>query len=485
MENATTSLFPIAYGTEEEKGIMTDAGLAMDEPYDLVSRLYDFLPDQVRGRGAFLSNGFRVYPGGASGAGAPTNLEIATPECSTPTELVRWSRANDLLLRTIVDRYVSEVSEELGRPVSARTHRRVVDSENHRKACHDNYGTTLNDHTACRLEDHLASRSIVTGAGLVGKGQFELGQKIGGLTRVRGYGYLWSMYRIAEVHGSSRFEVRCSDVNISDWATLQRIGGVALVFAIRGSELSRKLKPMKVHRDPINRAKQLNTLPLTPDGDTKFNPEHMQAVDFQQRLAELAMQLVQLDLSDQAQEYFMIADELYRYCDDLRSVIDGSQDVEILADRADWAAKLAIIRRGIARGSDYGVIRHALDIKAMAADLRYDQYTVRGADGAVIERVEGTGYKLRNRKLLANKVTDIQAQNAVYTAPKTTRAHLRATLLRDYFVSTADWNRIALHDTFGNNSVVFLDDVTQSTFTNVQLEALEGLQEFRGLETIR
>lgn len=485
MAETTTSLFPVAYGTEEEKGILTDAGFAMDEPYDLIKRLYEFLPDTIQGRGAFLKNGFKIYAGGASQASQQTNLEIATPECATPSELLRYSRASDLIMRSILNNYVAQTSDDLGRPVTARSHHRVVDSHENRKACHDNFATSANKKTVNKLLDHLSSRSIVTGAGVVSRGHFEFAQKIGGLSEVKGYGYHGSMYRKSDSEGTPRLEVRCSDVNISDWATWQRVGGVALTIAISRSELSKKLKAMHVHPDTITRASLINILPLSPEGEIKATHDIMQALDFQQQLADLAMQLTEQTFDETSDEYFRIAAELYRYCDDLRDVLNGTQDLEILADRADWATKLSLIRRRRQKDRDFGITGHVHDINAMATDLRYDLYSVTGTDGKVTSSSEGTGYKLRHKGSLTNRVSDLQAIRATQEAPRSTRAHLRADLLKHYFVASADWNRVVIQDADDHRATIHLDDVTQIAFSDHDKARIESVSEFRNLGSIR
>ncbi|MCA9309453.1 proteasome accessory factor PafA2 family protein [Candidatus Saccharibacteria bacterium] len=295
------TIFPRAYGVEEEKGIMTDHSGCMDEPYDLVRQIETFAPLAETSCNTFYENGFRIYPGRSPESKHLTNLEVVTPECRTPAEAVVYSRANDEITRKIVRDYAARTSKKLGREVHVRTQRRVCDPYGNRKACHDNYGLidqiayddVLRRQFTLAIMGHLTTRSVVTGAGMVTADRFEFAQKVGGLKEIEAYGYAGSMFRLSGTEGTPRFEVRCSDVNISDWATHQRIAGVALVHALTATGLD---EPLIWNDDAaLSYARHTNRLRLTADGDPDFNDFHLDAIDFQHRLAELFLDTLPLE----------------------------------------------------------------------------------------------------------------------------------------------------------------------------------------------
>lgn len=127
-----------------------------------------------------MSNGGRIYFDGSAnddGSRSLTNLERATPECATPSELVSYIRSSEGLLLQLVSNYVEHESRMRdGGTVRARIQRRNVDSNRNRKGCHDNFSVKLSNIADMSGEKvllhgialgHMATRSFVTGAGYV------------------------------------------------------------------------------------------------------------------------------------------------------------------------------------------------------------------------------------------------------------------------------------------------------------------------------
>ena len=144
-----------------------------DEPYQLAEGLEKYTPVELLGHKEFLTNGFKLYAGGCIKSELVTNIERATPECSTPQELVAYIRASELLIRNLVENYVAIESAYDDTTINARIQRRVVDGEGNRKGCHDNFGIQVADdneeiffqNSKLSITNHLATRSFVTGAG--------------------------------------------------------------------------------------------------------------------------------------------------------------------------------------------------------------------------------------------------------------------------------------------------------------------------------
>lgn len=465
--DAHETVFPVAYGNEEETGMMDNLQSFYDEPYKLSEDLLQYIPNDLLGCKDFLTNGFKLYAGGSADSAMATNIERATPECATPQELVTYIRASELLIQKVVENFVTAESGYDESTINSRIHRRVVDSAGNRKGCHDNFGIYAKDHdsflldTKLSLTNHLATRSFVTGAGHVKSKELRYAQKINGLSGVVGYGYTGTMMRMDQENNdkTSRLEIRCNDINISDWATLIRIGSTALVLAINNTPLADQLKTDFSER-PIDLAKRHNQLHLYKDLRIEKNKIDFSAVDYQQKIAELALDKLQLYIDELPLEYFEIAKELYEYCEDFKTVAEQKATIELLADRADWAAKFVILNRHVQEDEKYGIKRRVCDIEGQAIDLRYDYISVTGSNGELQPTIHGLGYKLRNRNFFKKTIPQNNVLKALKQAPTTTRAHLRANLLQQYEAEFCDWNVVTLN----SGERVELYDVRQTKF---------------------
>lgn len=482
------SVFPIAFGNELERGIVDDHTGQFNEPYELAANLSTYIPPEVDGHFMFLANGAKLYVGGSRG-GFRTNIETATPECASPLELVRYMRASDFLLAQLGQNYVRERSDSKGGPVTARLHHRVVDTEGNRKGCHDNFGLREDQLTAIRdgdkihpaFTEHLATRHFVTGAGFIRSQRINFSQKVNGLHSVRGYGYFGTMYRIDNENGNPRVEVRCSDPNISDWASWIRIGSTALLLAVLQTDLRDELTPTDRSNDATKAwAKATNIVRLRSDGtiaSDKYDPL-LQALDFQEKLAELAQDKLQLHTDDIPLEYFQIAAELRQYCQDMRKVMSGDATIMSLSDRADWAAKLVLVRRRIEQDRSFGIKRSTKDIVSRANDLRYDMTQLSACNGSDETPLYGQGIRLRSKGHFKLTIPDAEVTHAYRKAPTTTRAHLRARLVRKYDVTNCDWHRVSLHQN-GRTHSVDLGDVTRTQLRSRDVDALDAFKPVR------
>lgn len=459
------SIFPVAFGNEEETGMIDNVGFEYDEPYKLAGNLLKYVPTELLGYRDFLTNGFRLYAGGAADIGMETNIERATPECSTPQELVAYIRAGELLIQKVVENFVAIESATDDSTVKSRIHRRVVDSIGNRKGCHDNFGIYIDDPDSFLLDNklsltnHLATRSFVTGAGHVQRKKLRYAQKINGLSKIVGAGYTGTMMYIDRkgYDTTSRLEIRCNDINISDWATLIRIGSTALVLAISKTPLTSQLVD-NYYQHPIELAKRHNLLHIYNDLTLDNSKIDFAAVDYQQKLAELALDKLQLYVDDLPMEYFEIAKELYHYCEDYKKVARRDETIELLADRADWAAKYMLLLKNIKDDNKYGVRRRLTDIKSQAVDLRYDYIGISARSGELQPSVYGIAYKLRDRGRFKKTVSQKQVLDAYQRAPVDTRAALRADLLKTREVTYCDWNIIEIKD----GATIHLRDVRAS-----------------------
>jgi len=479
-------VFPLAMGNEEETGLMIDTYGEMSEPDDLVSDLEYLIPTELVGFSSnahnFLLNGSKVYPGGSEESMGFGNLERATPECKLPKDIVPYDKASQYLLEQIVKTYLKSESSD-NHTVNARIQRRVVDSHGNRKASHDNFGiannTPLNvpgknNYATASILEHFATRSLVTGAGMVTDTRFKYAQKIGGLLDINSYSYRGSMFRTSREEGGYRFEVRCSDINISDWAVWMRMGSTALVLALNQTPLEKELdKYVPQNYDSILlRTKQVDNAKLGKNGRLTATPEQIAAIDFQQYIAELAMDELPRYVGEIPHDYFNVAMELYNFCQDYKSVVSGQSEINLLADRADWAAKLSFILRGIEKDRDFGINRQTTDIEARAADLRYDSIEYSAKNGEVKNPVYGNGYRMRDKGIFRRTVSPIAIQKAYRNAPSDTRANQRSKILSKYVVANCDWATVSVLITGNARHHVSMDDVTQPELKKYESESL-------------
>lgn len=370
----------------------------------------------------------------------------------------------------------------------ARLQRRVVDGHGSRKASHDNYslpaGMDPANFDQTLLVAHLATRSLVTGAGYVRTDEgYRMSQKNGGLQGVRGYGYSGYMYRIdgmaPNLNGEDdlnelRLEVRSGDINLKDWAIQTRIGMTALVVAMSFIDEARGLaaKVPQDAGDAVLLAKSSCRLRVQPDGslDPQQTESFQTALDIQQRIAEFAMDSLPFYV-ELPSEYFVVAKEQYDYIDTLKQCIRDGEQVHRLANKSDWAAKLAYITAKYERDQKCGVQRKILDKTARQQDMYYDYIDI-VADGSGAPTIRhGAGYLLRDRDQTRLSVSAQDKQRARYHAPKDTRAILRSHLLHNYSITSCEWGRVALETPRGKHVAIRLSP-DQTVFTEEQRDLL-------------
>lgn len=480
-------VYPLAYGNEEETGLLDNFCGEMAEPYELAGDLASYIPKEIpyakHREALYLQNGAKLYPGRGAGTSLSTNIEHASPECRTPRQLATYIRAGELIVANTVQSFLDITSGGTQINMKARMQRRVVDSLGNRKGLHDNFGIDKQSALAgaASLPDqilaHLGSRSFITGAGYASAYGPQYAQKIGGLGFVKGYGFVGSMYRIALTEGTPRIEIRCGDINISDWAARVRIGSTAIALALNQTPLGKKL-PDTSESDALVFARQMNKMQLNINGTIAPSQDILAAVDFQQSQAELALSELEDYTDPLPPELYWTAREVYNYCQDFKNVISGDVSIRILADRADWAAKFSWILDRLVQDDSRGIDRDLVDINSQAADMRYDYIGLSSSEGNAIRPVHGYGYRLRKRgKFKGGPITDSEISSAYNNAPRETRAVLRSHLIVNYPVSSCNWHTVTLSDEDYADAFKF-EDVLQTSFTENDLARLELFKRF-------
>ncbi|MEZ6330766.1 MAG: proteasome accessory factor PafA2 family protein [Candidatus Saccharimonadales bacterium] len=472
--------FPVVMGTEEETALMVNVTGEWEQPYYFAAHLDMFIPTSLcfvanHYSGVYLQNGGLVYAGGScdeesSGERHIDNIERATPECVNPQQTAMYIQANEHLMEDMAELYGQHTAEKFGKEAIIRIQRRVVDSQGNRKGCHDNFAYPYGDNYdrgydyRLPLAGYLATRSFLTGAGYVNQDhEFRFSQKIDGLKAVTGYSYAGYMYRTVGAQGISetaqnRLEIRCSDINISTWATMMRLGGVALLMAALETPLKQDiLGHLSYQSDDVAYAEQNNAIPMGKDGMMCPDEQTYEVLDFQERLADMFLDDLQL-YTDLPLDYYYIAQELKVFCQDFRQVLANRQPLSILADRADWAAKFTkILAKDAEAGSARGYYEHARD------DMLFDYIGITAQPDGSVVRKKGYGYKMRDNGAFKKSLHPKDIANAYYNAPLQTRANIRSTCIKDYAVEECTWDSVSVLLKSGVGRRIDLSDPTRAT----------------------
>lgn len=464
---AAESLFPIAYGNEEETGMLVTGDYSSDmvEPKYFCEHMEDFIPPDLQHIGSdriFLSNGGLVYPGLAivdriDGDIAITNPERTTPECSDLNQVSDYIDAHEKLIVEMSKIYAEKGANNRGDTVEVRLQRRTVDSAGNRKASHDSYGYRFDEERPFPTNEprvlqsllgFLATQPHVTGAGHVTSSGLRLSQKIHGLKGEEGYGYFGTMYRIDKTEDYDnvhRLETRLNDINLSGWAKRVRFGGVALHLALGQTELAEQLPIFPGGTNHAEQAKRLNKIAFDRDGELVPQPHHFEALAYQRIVAELALDLLHL-YTEVPDQYFKVALEIVKYCDDFEAVLRKEKPFCVLADRSDAMLKFHYIARRVQRDRDLGKIRQMTDMTARMHDMQYDYIDIHAKPFTPAEVSYGYGYRLRNKGHFVFGYDRAAVERAYYRPPKGMRAQVRATIMRQYDTTgatvTMDWHRI-------------------------------------------
>lgn len=470
---------PHAMGNEEENGFLyTINGETSFEP--VPSEYVGAVPSDAAGCGNYLRNGGKVY--------VTQHPEICTPECQYPREVTQYIRANEDITVDTASNFLQAIGTdpdyEKSPDGSVRLQRRVIDGWGNRWGNHDNFG--VGDNLAALFEErpamrqkffgHIVSRSFVTGAGHVTQQKLTYSQKVDGLEFVTKYSNTGSIYRFEKTEGM-RLEVRCGDTNVSDWATWMRTGSMALAITV--AQLPDTESFIGPDEDNVLReASRSNVLHLQPDGSIQSTKALRRNIRFQQNLAEYALGTLPKYIGPLPPDYVDVATELLAFCQDMQAVTDGDAPIKSLADRADWAAKLAGIQRKTAAAKKDNKHRTVLDKSAQALDMSYDCIEIQMNEGEVGEPTYGWGYRFRDAGIFRQTIPDDEVHQAYDTGPATTRGGLRSEIFKSYHVKQAtSWTELVLQQQPSSYSTqplkIILKDVMQSKFTDANQKVLD------------
>ena len=473
-------IFPRLMGSEHElsilftkrhKFILTSDELPDDElKYpDLVYKdathpwtFYEAINDHVIvGLDDYVPSIKVLHNGGVVSSISDRPLEIATPECFNPKQLITYSIASRLLLKKWLCDYLNEQSSDLR---SISINERVIDSHGNTWGEHDNYSLHPEESGIGAIESvtpqvlwlHLLTRGTVTGSGVVNGGGgrcWSTSQKIPTVSSI--YDKKWGS--TAMWGDNDRLEIRCSDKNVSEWAHLIRIGSAALVLALARNGFS--IESIGINSDQLDMKKvgDYDGLHVQKNGETRLTYEAKIGITVQRVLAEASLELI--DKYDQsASQYAFIAKEWLAFAERLEkaSQLDGSLDLSSFLE-SDWAAKFYGIQNRIQKDNKEGVKREPDDYTSRAQDILYDRILLDAPlAGEKVYEAEGTGFKL-NKCISARKIINQKdAVTAMDNAPNMSRAEARSDFIRFLVesgctVNSFDWSSVTWLDLEGES----------------------------------
>jgi proteasome accessory factor A len=273
-----------------------------------------------------LANGARFY----NDHGHP---EYATPECSRLLELVEHDRAGE------------RIALSAAKKVGATLYKNNSDYSGASYGTHENYLVSraigYND-LAAGLLPMLICRQLFVGAGKVGSEagrpvDYQLSQRADFMTDVSSVDTLYRrpiFNTRDEPHADAskwlRLHVICGDANRSEWATAMKFGmtRVALdLIAINEIPVWRFADPVRAFSDVSKDSEQCWRIALDKNSWTTAP-----------NVLESYLSAANKTLRGQSAETDWVLDEWQR------ALADLADDPDRLRDRADWAAKLQLLR---------------------------------------------------------------------------------------------------------------------------------------------
>jgi proteasome accessory factor A len=373
-----------------------------------------------------LTNGARLYVDHA-------HPEYSSPECRTPLEATLYDCAGEEVMR----RALKAANEALETHQAITLYKNNSDGKGNSYGTHENYlvGRHVDfSHIVRAMVPHFVSRQIVVGAGKVGgetegalqsNPTFQLSQRAEFFEEVVGLETTLKRPIINtrdEPHSDAerfrRLHIIIGDANMSQVATLVKLGATALLLAVledQGVDVfpSPPRQPVQAVR-AFSLDTALSATVLCEDD------VHRSAWDFQNQLWHLANNYVQRD----GGHAVAAPDEIELVLTQWREMLDGVRDDrESVADRVDWVAKLRVVtgyqeRYDLAPG----------DAKLRAIDLQY--------------------HDLRSERSLSQRVglrqlIDVETvREAVHNPPNSTRAFFRGQCVARYpeQIVAANWD---------------------------------------------
>ena len=373
-----------------------------------------------------LTNGARYYVDHA-------HPECSTPECRTPSEVVRYDRAAEEILRLSMERAVAMLPEG-GEVV---VYKNNSDGKGNSYGCHENYlvdravpfGRLVN-----QITPHFVTRQVFAGAGKVGCESpgstpsdvaYQLSQRADFFEEEVGLETTLKRPIVNtrdEPHCDPakyrRLHVIVGDANMSEVATFLKVGTTAIVLSmIEDDAIGDDL----TLAHPVTAIRQVSNDPTLRATIALGNGKRVTALEVQWQLLERAR-----NWADRHGLDSVTVDDGKRILEEWESVLTGlERNPDDVADVVDWVAKKRLV--------DGYASRHNLpftDARLKAIDLQYSD----------LRRERSLALRCGLRTI----TTDLAVRDAIDTPPETTRAYFRGTCLAKYAadIVAANWDSI-------------------------------------------
>jgi len=303
--------------------------------------------------GIFLSNGSRFYVD----CGHP---ELATPECSNPWDICRYTRAGEELLHSLAGQ-LTQREQRIGRTLILRNNVDYTD-RNTTWGCHESYlhAAAGRGVLSRQIIPHFCSRLIYTGAG--GFDSFSRGIAFrvspraphlqaavsGESTNSRGIFHTRDEPLCG--HGYRRMHVLCGESLCGETGTWLKFGATALVVAL--IEAGKRPGEAMVLQDPLEAMRAFAADPGCRQRAKLSDGREVTALDIQDHYLRQAER--------HADAKFMppwAAEVCRRWREMLDRLRDGAQ--ASVARTLDWAIKFALFESHVRRrGTTFETLAH-------------------------------------------------------------------------------------------------------------------------------
>jgi proteasome accessory factor A len=373
-----------------------------------------------------LTNGARYYVDHA-------HPECSTPECRTVSEVVRYDRAAEEILRLSMERAIAQLPSG-GEVV---VYKNNSDGKGNSYGCHENY---LVDRAVpfgrlvSQITPHFVTRQVFAGAGKVGSESpgslpgdiaYQLSQRADFFEEEVGLETTLKRPIVNtrdEPHCDPtkyrRLHVIVGDANMSEVATFLKVGTTAIVLSMIEDDV---LGDDLLLAHPVTAIRQVSNDPSLRATVAMASGRRMTALEIQFQLLERAR-----SWADRFGLDSVTVDDGKRILDEWEDVLTGlERDPGSVANVVDWVAKKRLVDGYAARHS-----LDAADVRLKAIDLQYSDLR--------------RDRSLAGRCGLRTLVEDDAVLKAVESPPDTTRAYFRGTCLARFAdeIVAANWDSI-------------------------------------------
>lgn len=407
---------------EEESPLRDARGFDMSRQVADASQLTD---EDLGLANVILTNGARLYVDHA-------HPEYATPEVTSPLDIVRWDKAGEQVMLD-ASRRAGQLPG--GNPINL--YKNNTDNKGASYGAHENYlmrRSTPFGEIVRHLTPFFVSRQVICGAGRVGLGQdgrghgFQISQRadffeveVGLETTLKRPIINTRDEPHADPERYRRLHVIIGDANLAEVSTYLKVGTAALVLSM--------IEDRFIDRDltvegSVAALRAVSHDPTLQHRITLTDGRQLTAVQLQLEYLELARKYVENRFGADADVQTL--DVLARW----ESVLDRlERDPMLCASELDWVAKLKLLEHYRERdGLEWD------DAKLGLIDLQYSD----------IRPEKGLYHKLVGMGRIERLLDETTIESAMHDPPEDTRAYFRGRCLEKYaeHVAAASWDSV-------------------------------------------